>query len=760
MITQGKKFEKEIISAINEIIRNHPNISRAQLSKKVCKLMDWRNPRGDLKSMSCRKALNDLDAAGHIKLPSCRKTYPFHKQRKRAQTPPEETARFRGAISDLGEIDIILLRSPKSIQYGQWRDLMDACHPLQSGPLCGAQLRYLVVSENHGIVGGLSYSSAAFRLRCRQEFIGWTEEARDINRELVVLNSRFLIAPTVQVPNLASHILAKAESRLISDWQERYGVEPVLLETFVVKEVHEASSYRACGWQEIGVTVGRGRQDRENKCAKKVKRVLIKPLQSDWRERLCRCKNGEVIVKRPQKKEPEDWAEAEFEGLDLGDKRLNIRAVTLLRQFFNKPGSPIPVACEDKAGLQGAYRFIHHQKITMDKVLDPHVESAIERASKEDVVLCVQDSTSLNYTHLKCSVGFGPIGEVQTKTQGLMLHDTIMFNESGVPQGFLDVQCWSRGDEARDKNKLKEIPIEEKESNKWMISYEKACEVQRRHPETRFISVGDRESDVYELFYRAFEREDNAGLLVRAEKSRQRCTVGGTRVWEKMLKKPVSGVIDVKVPARESQPARDARCEVRFGQVRIKPPRHLSNLPPVTIWAVYVCEKDCKPGDGLEWMLFTTEPTETIEDALVRTEQYGVRWGIEVFHRTLKSGCRMEDRQFQKAERITTCLALDMIVGWRVYYLTQLGRDIPDVPATVFFTEDEWRALVTFIEKKPVSPDAEVPSLGEAMQKVGSLGGHQKRNGNPGTETMWRGIQRLSDITATIQILTQAGNGT
>ncbi len=759
MITQGKKFDNEVVGKINEIIRDNPNISRSKLSKRVCELMDWRNPNGDYKAMSCRKALKDLNEANLISLPVCKETYAFQKRRKPAEIPPKETAEFRGTLSELGDVGIVLLGSPKSIQYGHWRDLMDVYHPLKSGPLCGAQLRYLVISETQGILGGLSYSSAAFRIRCRQEFVGWTEEARDINRKLVVSNSRFLIAPTVEVPNLASHVLAKAESRLVSDWRRRYGVVPALLETFVVKERHDASSYKACGWVEMGETAGRGRQDRENKHDKPVKRVLVKPLCSDWRERLCRCGNGEVLVKRPKKKEPEDWAEAELEGIDLGDNRLNVRAARLLRQFYNKPGSPISVACENDAGLQAAYRFIHHENITMDKVLAPHIESAKERVSQEDVVLCVQDTTSLNYTHLKASEGFGPIGETQTETQGLILHDTIMFNEEGVPLGFLDVQCWSRDEERRDKSDIKSVPINEKESYKWLKSYEKACEAQRLYPDTRFLSVGDRESDVFELFHYAREKEENAGLLVRAEKSRQRRTVGGDKVWEKMRKEPVSNIVDIKVPARQGQPARKVRTEHRYSKVVIKPPRHLSDLPPITVWAVYICEEDCRPGEGLEWMLLTTEPTETPEEALHRSEQYGGRWGIEVFHRTLKSGCGMEDRQFQTAERIKTCLSLDMIVAWRVYYLTQLGREIPDVAATVFFTEDEWRALVTFIEKKPVSEDAEVPSLGEAMEMVASLGGHRKRNGKPGTETMWRGIQRLSDITATIQILTQTRDG-
>jgi len=759
MITQGKKFDKETIAKIQEIIHNHPDISRSKLSKKVCELLDWKNPTGDYKAMSCRKSLNDLDKAKLIELPVCKKTYAFQKQRQPAENPPKETAQFCGSLSELGDIDIVLLGSPKSIQYGHWRDLLDACHPLKSGPLCGSQLRYLVTSEK-GVLGGLSYSSAAFCLRSRQEFIGWTKEARDINRKLVVSNSRFLIAPTVEVPNLASHVLAKAESRLLGDWEERYGVVPALLETFVIKEKHDASCYKACGWIEIGATAGRGRQDRKNKHDKEVKRVLVKPLQPDWRERLCRCADGKINIHRPEKKEPQDWVEEELEGLDLGDKRREERAQKLVRQFAAKPLSPIPLACENDAGLQGAYRFIHHEDITMEKILDPHRESSIRRATREDVVLCVQDTSSLNYTHLKTSEGFGPIGETQTKTHGLILHDTLMLNEDGVPLGLLDVQCWGRSEEARDKNTLKSVPIEEKESCKWIESYKKACQAQRQHPETRFISVGDRESDIFELFSYALEKDNSAGLLVRAEKSRNRRTVGGTKLWEILRDEEVKGILDVKVPARASQPAQEVLTELRFKKVQLTPPKHLPNLPPITVWAVYICEKDCDPGDGLEWMLLTTEATETVEEALLRSEQYGVRWCIEVFHRTLKSGCRMEDRQFQTADRIKTCLALDIIVAWRVYYLTQLGREVPDVPATVFFTEDEWRALVTFISKEPVSEDAQEPTLREAMEMVASLGGHQKRNGNPGTETMWRGIQRLSDITATIQIMMQSGNGT
>jgi hypothetical protein len=183
------------------------------------------------------------------------------------------------------------------------------------------------------------------------------------------------------------------------------------------------------------------------------------------------------------------------------------------------------------------------------------------------------------------------------------------------------------------------------------------------------VSIGDRESDIYELFLEA-TREPGPALLVRAEKTRNR-KVGREFLRDAMARKDVAGSLRIHIPRRGSQPARDALLTIRCAEVTLRPP-HGNTFPPVTVWAVYVRNEE------IEWMLLTTAPVTTFDDAQKRVEWYSGRWGIEVYHCTLKSGCRIKDRQLEMAGRLEACLGMDMVVAWRIYYLTMLGRETPD----------------------------------------------------------------------------------
>ncbi len=743
MIVCNQNFDNETISQIQALSDNNPETSLSQLARQVCEMLDWRRPNGDLKEGSCRKALHKLNKEGHLELPESDQQWAFQNPNPPAETLPEGCAEFEGTLEQLGDVRLELIPTRYYKNYMIWRDMMDVAHPLGRGPLAGGRLRYLVTSSEQGIVGALAFSSPAFHLKCRARFIGWTPEAREHNRERIVQNSRFLILPQVQVPNLASHVLGKAARRVPEHWREKYGYQAVMLETFVNPGHHDGSCYLAAGWKEVGLTTGRGRGSEEEQ--KVPKRVYLRPLDPDWQEELCRRPDGTSEVLEPE--EPSDWAERELNSLDLGDKRRNVRAATVLRQFYSKPLAPIPAACCGEANIRGAYRFFNNSETSMDKILQAHYDTTLERAAEHDLVLAVQDSTSLNYTGLDSNEDLGRINNCDKDAVGLHMHDTMLFTPTGVPQGLLDVQMWTRDWEGRDKTKMKQTPIEDKESYKWIRSYEALCEAQRKHPGTRFISIGDREADIWDLLVRARDTEEAAGLLVRSAKSRQRRTTGGKKLWKVMAQKPVEAELEVHVPARKNQPGRDVVVELRSSKVELVPPKHKKDMGTVQMWAVYVVEKDSDPeSDRLEWMLLTTEPTETTDDAITRVEQYRGRWGIERYHRCLKSGCRMEDRQLQSGEGLQTCLAMDMIVAFRIYRLTMLGREVPDMSCDVYFSECEWKALVTYVEKDPEAAEGPPPTLQEAVEMVGLMGGYRKRKRPPGDQTMWRGIQRLADM--------------
>jgi hypothetical protein len=743
----GLEFHPLAIDRIRETIQQEPAISRRALSRRVCDSMGWRSPNGQLKELSCRKALLELDRRGFVQLPERSGDWAF--QRPRTGPAPGLLPALPGLEASLEELGSLCVQ-PVTSRYSKasrlWKQLMEAHHYLGAGPLCGAQMRYLIRSERFGYLGGLAFSASAWRLKARDAYIGWTDTARTQNLQRVVNNSRFLILPTVRVPNLASRVLSVCAKRLPVDWEQRYGYRPVLVETFVERGRFAGTCYRAANWQYVGLTAGRGRQDDGRPC----KDVYVYPLCRHWQQRLCTEPDGSVSIRVEQPtREPSDWTEEEFGVVDLGDQRLTSRLLKLASGFYAQPGASIPQALGSKAASKGAYRFFDNKRVDMDSVLASHYAATVTRITEQRIVLAVQDTTSLNYTVHPSTEGLGPIGTEQDKAMGLIVHDTMAFSPEGTPLGLIDVQCWARDPEETGKRHDRyEKQIEEKESFKWLKSYRAVAEIQKRCRKTTLISLSDRESDIYELFLEAQQTANGPKLVVRSERSRNRKVEEGN-LWEKMGEEPVKGTLEVSVPRNHDRLPREAKLEIRFSQVELQPPKRKAALPPIRVWAVYALEVGC-PADAksLEWMLLTTVEVKSFEQALQIVKWYIRRWGIEVYHRVVKSGCRVEDRQLGTAQRIENCLAIDMVVAWRIHHLTFLGRETPDLPCTVFFEDAQWKALMGFINKNPTPPETP-PTLREATRLVANLGGFlgRKSDGEPGTETIWRGLQRLDDIT-------------
>jgi hypothetical protein len=737
----GRYFDTGTVDRIQATIESEPDISRRALSRRVCEWLGWRSANGKLQDMSCRKAIRMLEERGKITLPELKERYAFQRSKSVEKQTPSQTVTTCHSLDELGSVDIVLISSRYCKASREWNRLLDTYHYLGSGPLCGAQIRYLIRSENHGYIGGLSFSAATWRLKARDEWIGWTERARRQNLQKVVCNSRFLVVP--QVSNLASHVLSRCIDRLAADWRERYGYTPVLVETFVDPKRYTGTSYRAANWILIGETSARGNAYANGKVSDGKKQIYVYPLRKDWQSRLCLetkpCLRGVARAETPR-----DWAEEEFGGIELYDDRLKERLLLLARDFFSQPGELVPQACDgSKAKVKAAYRFFDNRNITMQGVLKPHIEATIDRIKEHNVILAVQDTTTLTYT-AHASDDMGPINATWNSAVGLMLHDTMAFTEDGVPLGLLDMQCWARKPEEAGKRKIRHsLPIEQKESMKWLNSYRAVKQVQQLCPETMIVSVGDREADIYELFEEAERSGSGPMLLVRAMRERNR-KVEQICLWEKLSQQAMAGIQEVSVPRKGSRRARIARLAIRFSEIKLDPPKTTPGRP-LTMWAVFAQEVDISEDvtDPIEWMLLTTVKTDTFEDACKRIAWYSKRWGIEVYHRTLKSGCRIEDRRLESIDRLEACLAIDFVVAWRIYWLTKQGRETPDIPCDMFLSEDEWQVLWAHVYKE--SPPAQPPTIGQITPMIASLGGYLNRKGDgpPGTTTMWRGLIRL-----------------
>ena len=762
MFISGQQFTEKIISRIKKFIKQDPKESRRSLSRRVCKIMGWRSVNGRLQDMSCRKALQKLDKLGVIKLPKLEGTWSFQKKRTEDLESIPEHGSVVCTFEELGEVMLVPIESRRSQSSGIWNGLLRAYHYLGNGPLSGAQIRYLIKSDRYGFLGGLSFSAAAWRLRDRDEYIGWTEDARRHNLQRIVSNSRFLLVPDVKVPNLGSHVLSLALKRLGNDWKNRYGYAPVLVETFVDIGRFSGGVYRASNWIHVGSTKGEGRNAVKTDRNGSRKAIYLSALTKNWQRILCRTPSGKVIInKKEPSTQPQDWSEREFMNADFGDFRLNQRLVKLGRQFYGKPGGLIPEACGNASASNAAYRFMKNKRTSMDKILLPHYRETVNRIRDYDVVLAVQDTSSLNYTTLKWTKGLGPINTKKDSARGLELHDTMAFTPNGIPLGLLDVQCWARKEKDSKEEDKEVFPIEEKESIKWFKSYRAVSKIQKECKRTRLVSVGDREADIYELFAEKAQDESGADILVRSERSRKRkveedSSEGETNVylWEKMEKQPLAAEIDIHIPRQRNRKARTATAEIRYSQITLIPPKGKSHLPPIPIWAVYIVEKNSPEGiRPIEWLLLTTVATNTTEEAIERIQWYVKRWGIEIYHRTLKSVCRIEDIQLGTADRIKSCLAIDMVIAWRIYHLTKLGQETPDLACTVYCEDDEWKALLCYINEIHEIPETP-PTIGEFHNMVSSLGGFLNRKGdkNPGIQTTARGLEVLNIIKKTWRI--------
>jgi len=741
----GREFTGATIAQIEKTVRANPTLSRRALSLRVCEWLQWRSINGRLKEVSCRKALLELNRRGLITLPAAEESCFKRSCRRPLTDHPVDAPEVRCTLRELGEIRIVAVSSRYSKTSQIWNGLMEQFHYLGKGPLCGAQIRYLVESSRHGWVGALAFSAAQWRLRERDLYIGWTEAARRAHLDRVVCNSRFLILPSVQVRNLASHVLSRCMSRLVGDWTERYGYAPVLAETFVDPSRFAGTCYQAANWLRVGQTVARPTAYPNGKVAEGPKDIYLYPISDHWREVLC-AESEVALCSTPRPEAPSDWTEEEFARVQFFDQRLKHRLFTLAADFFAQPGELIPQTSEGSAAkTKAAYRFFKNSNVDMQTLLRPHIESTIERLRSHPVIVAVQDTTTLTYT-AHPPEGVGPINTSQNTAVGLMLHDTMAFTPEGTPLGLLNVQCWARDPrEAGKKHRRHQLPIEEKESIKWLVSYRAVAEAQKLCSDTTLISVGDREADLYELFQEALQDPCGPKLLIRAERTRNR-KVEQEDLWQRINAEPVAGWLEVAVPRRASRPARTARLQVRFAQVALKPPAR-SKLPPLSLWAVYAREvgHGAKVTEPIDWMLLTTVQTESFEEACQRLSWYGRRWGIEIYHRTLKSGCRIEDRRLDDARNLEACLAIDLVVAWRVYWLTMVAREKPDTSCDQILSEEEWHVLSAWATGKITD---KAPNVRQAMRWIGNLGGWLPRGkqDNPGTTCMWRGLARLPSM--------------
>lgn len=480
------------------------------------------------------------------------------------------------------------------------------------------------------------------------------------------------------------------------------------------------------------------------------------------------------------------WVQEELATTKLADKRLNKFFGRLVTMLADQPQASIPAAYGGNAEMTAAYRFCNNERVSFEKLLAPHRDATLHRIAAQARVVLAQDTTELDLTRPDSIVeGVGPLnGESRV---GAFLHMTHAFAVNGTPLGTVQAATWAReGNSVAQEEKTsehhaakrksyREKPLREKESYRWVECLNAAHEIARETPGTQIISVADSEADIFELFAagQAATEGSRADWIVRGcqdralQKPSPQASAAEFDEFEahrnivaRVASEPCLYTAQLHVRGRrqlhlrethrrhQARESRDIEVEVRASTVTLRPPyRPDCKLPPTTLNVVLVRELNPPTGEAaVEWLLLTSLPVATSEQVREVVACYCLRWMIEVFFRTLKSGCRIEERRFEKLPRLMNCLTLYMIVAWRTLYVCRLGRSCPEVSCDLVFEPAEWKAVYRVVRGE--MPPRQPPPLKKMVRMVAQLGGYvNKPNaGDPGPQTVWLGLARTNDF--------------
>jgi hypothetical protein len=451
------------------------------------------------------------------------------------------------------------------------------------------------------------------------------------------------------------------------------------------------------------------------------------------------------------------WVENEIKTINLGDARIDARMEKILNELGDKPSYSIPQACGSWGETIAAYRFFDNSKVNFDNVLACHKQATLERIKTQKVVLLPQDTTEL--IHVKTKEAKAGLGTIKaTEKEEIFLHPVLAITPNKVPLGIVFATYWQRTEKCIKAEQRKK-PIAEKESIRWIEGYQAACEVQKQTPNTIIVSLADREGDIYEMFVEMnnYQPEERAAWIIRCAQNRilENEAEEERKIRQKIETATVLGTTSFTMPASGSRKVREVVQTLRTATVILKPPQRAKAtdaLPTISINIVYAKEENPPVGETpISWILLTCLPVATFAQAQLVVEWYLARWEIEIYFRVLKQGCTVEELQFAEAKRFAACLAIYMIIAWRVLYITMLGRDYPNINCEAIFNKEEWQTLYVMVKGEPAP--TETPALLPMIMMLASFGGFLERKHDkfPGAKSIWMGLQRLNDFIWAIQ---------
>ena len=451
------------------------------------------------------------------------------------------------------------------------------------------------------------------------------------------------------------------------------------------------------------------------------------------------------------------WIHEEIDGCRFADERLGHRFGKILTNLSTGLGKTLPLACQDWASTKAAYRFLDNSRVDENAILAGHLQATRSRFAHSDgLALVLHDTTEFSYqrtrhesigkTH-KTLVRKGQGGRPRMHTVcGILMHSSLVVTTDGLPLGLAAVRFWTRkkfkGTNAlRGKVNQTRVPIEEKESYRWIENVQQSLDL-LGEPD-RCVHIADREGDIFELFCAA--KESGTSFLIRTCVDRL-AEQGDTTIAERMGKQTIRG--HHRVESRDKRGRSfEATLDVRYCRMTVLPPiGNQKRYPALSLTVIHAREPRCPKGrERLEWKLITNLPVKCLRDATEKPDWYALRWKIETYHKILKSGCKAEDAKLRTAQRLTNLIAIYCILSWRVFWLCMVNRVSPDATASLVFTGTERRLLKHLV---PTSVPRGRQPVSQYLTAVAKLGGYlaRKRDPPPGNMVLWRGFSRLTDI--------------
>jgi hypothetical protein len=456
----------------------------------------------------------------------------------------------------------------------------------------------------------------------------------------------------------------------------------------------------------------------------------------------------------------DNWVDRELADCAFKDERLGQRFRLLLKQLAAHPGESIPLVCQDWANTKAAYRFLDNGRVSEAEILAGHFQATQDRcAATNGPLLVLHDTTEFSYKRdnnihavgmtRKMTAGAYRDGAIRYYTAcGILMHSSLVVTTEGLPLGLAAAKFWTR-DKFKGTNALKKtinptrVPIAEKESIRWLQNLTHSTAL--LNAPQRCVHIGDRESDIYELFCQA--QAAGTHFLIRTCVDRL-AGDGGHTIAAEMKEVHCKGLHRIEVRDQHGETAA-AVLELKYRRVRVLPPiGKKSKYPALTLTILHATERNATPGRAkVEWKLITDLPVTSRAQAVEKLHWYALRWKIETFHKILKSGCKVEESKLRAAERLVNLIATFCIVGWRIFWMTMINRSVSSGSPHLALTSLEVELLDRLVKDKR-SRQAQPTNLSRYLVKIAQLGGYLARANDPppGNTVIWRGLARLNDI--------------